>query len=658
MKPASVLSQVGWLVLAAWAAVDAQQYSLNFSRSSSRTSWNHRLPSWNYSTPVRFSAVGDSTSKLTITASANMGFTLDDRSGGKSWQDNASGRTSINYPILGPKATISLGASMSTRNVTLQKQRTRSQSFNFGFRSKPLSSGPFKSLSANLTPSLISATRATRANLDSTIRETGIRYNASLRVSPDIEIAGKKLSNSISLSKTDDTLEHNKNRSDRLSGNVSYTFPGDIRIGLSMAENRSQRGLPRRVISEEVVGETALRDTMVSAELSQTRGTSLSSNVEFDLGRFKIKNRASYSQNEHTNTANAAQDLNNRFFGKDRLSENFSWDASLSGKLVEKLVLTANVRFKGSDVRRLAVRVLDTSRCASEFTRSADGTCRDPTSDLTDRNLFLNGSLNWPLSDAHSLRLTTFGDIKRSENPGRPDQDRDTFNNSISLSYNGTLRSGTKVRVDLKNSFLHRVNLHATRAGNNSRNRDLSLNIGTNYERLGASFSHRFSVSAKRTIFDFDRQVNRRESSRKSKIRRGWSMAHTLRRKIAAALSLNARYEYSADDDGTLILENGAQIVEEENARYTLRFGMTYSPSADYSAGASYTYKLARQWDYDYSALAQPRSLNRRNRHRTLSANFNYNPVGSDNKLNVRGSRNHQRSGTFDSVTVTYTRSL
>ena len=317
-----------------------------------------------------------------------MGFTLDDRSSGKSWQDNASGRTSINYPILGPKATIRLGASIRTRNVTLQKLKTFNRSFNFGFSSKPLSSGPFKSLSANLTPGLITATSASRAKLDSTIEETGIRYNASLRVSPDIEIAGKKLNNSISLSKTDDTLEHNKNRSERMGGNVSYTFPGEVRVGLSMSENRSQQGLTRAVISEEVVGEAALRDTMVSAELSATRGTSLSSNVEFDLGRFKIKNRASYSQNERTNTANAAQDLNNRFFGTDRLSENFSWDASLSGKLVEKLVLNTSVRFKGSDARRLAVRVLNTSRCESHFTRSADGTCRDPSSDLSDRNFF------------------------------------------------------------------------------------------------------------------------------------------------------------------------------------------------------------------------------------------------------------------------------
>ena len=656
MKP--ILWYVGWLVLVAWVAVDAQQYSLNFRRSSSRTSWNHSFPSWNYSTPVRFSAVGDSTSKLTITASGSMGFTLDDRSSGKSWQDNASGRTSVNYPILGPKATIRLGANMSTSNRTLQKQKTRRQSFNFGFSSKPLSSGRFKSMNASLTPSLINASRATRANLDSTIKETGIRYSASLGVSPEVEIAGKKLGNSISLSKTDDTLEHNKDRSESVSGNVSYTFPGDVRVGLRLSENRSQRGLTRAVISEDVISEAVVRDTMVSAELSKTRGTSMSSNVEFDLGRFKVKNRASYGQNERTNTANAAQDLNNRFFGTDRLSENFSWDASLSGKLVEKLVLNTSVRFKGSDARLLAVRVLDTSRCESHFTRSADGTCRDPSADLSDRNLFLNGSLNWPLADGHSLRLTTFGEVKRSENPGKPEQDRDTFNNSVSLSYNGTLRSGAKLNVNLKNSFLHRVNLHAKRAGDNSRNRDISLNVGTNYERLGASFSHRFSISARRTIYDFDRQVNRRELSRESNIRRGWSMGHSLRRKVMGALSLNTRYDYKADDFGTLIAENGAQIVEEENAKHAIQFGMTYSASSDYSASASYSYRFDREWGYEYSMLAPSRFLNRRNTHRTLSATFNYNPVGSDNKLNLRGSRNHQRSGTFNSFSATYSRSL
>ena len=112
-------------VLVMGNVVDAQQYSLNFGRSRTRTTWNHRFPNWNYSTTVRFSAVGDTTSKLTINASASLGFTLDDRSGGKTWQANASISSSVNYPILGPKATIGLGVSMSARHASLQKQQIR-----------------------------------------------------------------------------------------------------------------------------------------------------------------------------------------------------------------------------------------------------------------------------------------------------------------------------------------------------------------------------------------------------------------------------------------------------------------------------------------------------------------------------------------------------
>ena len=250
-------------VLVMGNVVDAQQYSLNFGRSSTRTSWNHRLPSWNYSTPVRFSAVGDSTSKLTINASASLGFTLDDRSGGKTWQDNASISSSVNYPILGPKATIGLGVSMSARNASLQKQKIRNQSFNFRFQSKPFKDGFFKDLSANITPGLITTARDSRANLDSTIEETGIQYSASLRASPDIKVAGKKLSNSVSFSKRDNTLKNNKNRSEGFSSSLGYTFPGDVRASLSLSETRSQQGITRSVINEEVLGEHVLRDTTV-----------------------------------------------------------------------------------------------------------------------------------------------------------------------------------------------------------------------------------------------------------------------------------------------------------------------------------------------------------------------------------------------------------
>ena len=412
------------------------------------------------------------------------------------------------------------------------------------------------------------------------------------------------------------------------------------------------------MVNEELVGEEVRRDTTVGVELSKNQSTGFSSSFNFDLGRFKIQNSTSYSRSERTNTASAARDRGNRFFGTDRKSEGFNWNAELSGKLIEQLLLNAKLRFQGSDQRNLAVQVLDTSRCASHFVRSIDGTCRDPSSDLTNRNLFLNGSLNWSLTDNHTVRLTTFGEIKRAENPGAPEQDRDTFNNSVTLSYDGTLPSGARISVDLKNSFLHRVNLHASRSGDNARNRDLSLNTNTSYERFDVSVSHRFSISAKRTIFDFDRQVNRRETARKSNIRRGWSMNHSLRRKLFDRLSFNARYSYTADDFGTLIVENGAQVVEEDNGNHSANFGMTYTPSKDYSTSVSYAYRLDREWQHEYANFAETRVLNRRNRHRTLSVNFNWNPSDSANKMTLRGSRSRQRSGTFDSFNATYTRSL
>ena len=181
------------------------------------------------------------------------------------------------------------------------------------------------------------------------------------------------------------------------------------------------------MVNEELVGEGVRRDTTVGVELSENQSIGLSSSLNFNLGRFKIQNSASYSKGERTNTASAAQDRGNRFFGTDRRSEGFNWNAELSGKLVEQLLLNAKFRFQGSDQRNLAVQVLDTSRCASHFVRSIDGTCRDSSSDLTNRNLFLNGSLNWSLAENHTVRLATFGEIKRAENPGASEQDRDTL---------------------------------------------------------------------------------------------------------------------------------------------------------------------------------------------------------------------------------------
>jgi hypothetical protein len=136
-------------------------------------------------------------------------------------------------------------------------------------------------------------------------------------------------------------------------------------------------------------------------------------------------------------------------------------------------------------------------------------------------------------------------------------------------------------------------------------------------------------------------------------------MNHSVRRKFLSHLSLNTRYAYTADDFGTLIVENGAQIVEEDNSNHSIRFGMTYTPSADYSTSVNYSYRLDREWQHEYVNFEEMRlQIRDPNRHRTLSMNLNYNPVGSDNKLTLRGSRSRQRSGTFDSINATYTRTL
>ena len=143
----------------------------------------------------------------------------------------------------------------------------------------------------------------------------------------------------------------------------------------------------------------------------------------------------------------------------------------------------------------------------------------------------------------------------------------------------------------------------ATRSGDNSRNRDIVLDVGSSYQRLGISISHNFSISAKRTIFDFDRQLNRNTVSRKSNIRRGWSMNHTANRKLLKSLRLNGRYSYSADDFGTLVVENGAQIVEEDNNRHSMGLGLSYSPIRALSMTTNFNFLFDRRWDHELSLI-------------------------------------------------------
>jgi len=626
-----------------------QQYSLSFNKSSTRMTWGHRLPSWSYAVPVRLSASGDSAAMLRVSTSASMRFILDERQERKTWQDNASVSASVNYPILGPKASIGIGANMSTRNATLQQQKIRNQSFNYRFQYSPLQEGRFKSLRVNVTPGLITASRASRANLDSTIEEQGIQYSASLRVSPDVKLAGKKLSNSISMGKRDNTLKNNKNRGENLSMSLGYTLPKDVRTNISMSESRSQ------------VGVTVRLDTAVTAALSESRNTSLSSSMDFKLGRFDLKNRASYRENLRTNTTSASLYADNRYLGTDRESRDWKLETSASGKLTERLVGRFSVRYNSGEEGFLPIEaeIDDLQKLPDRLVREEDGRWRDPSSDLSTQDFFVNGSLDWQLAEQHSLKLAAWVEIKQAENPGAPEQDRDTYSNNASLSYDGTLASGIRLNIALKNGFHHRVNLHATRSSDNSRNRDIGLDVNTRYERLGISFSHKFGISAKRTIYDFDRQLTPGTGERtgRSNIRRGWSMVHSLRRRFFEHLQLNTRYSYRADDFGELTVESQKQVVREDNSDHNVSFGMSYSPSSTLTTSVNYTYRLDRQWEHQYANYQEERIRNRRNRHQNLGLSVSYNP-SSVTRLTMRGSRSRQRSGTFDSFNVSYSRTI
>jgi len=191
----------------------------------------------------------------------------------------------------------------------------------------------------------------------------------------------------------------------------------------------------------------------------------------------------------------------------------------------------------------------------------------------------------------------------------------------------------------------------------------MGLTVDTRYERLGASLFHSFSLSAKRTVYDFDRQVNPGAYSRKSNIRRGWSMTHTLRRQLLARIQLNGRYTYTAEDFGALVVESEAQVVEQDNSVHNLTAGMAYNASDQLTISSSYTYRLDRQWTHSYADGDEERRRARHIRQRILSGSVSYNP-STVTRLSMSGSRSRQRSGalggwrTFDSLNVTYSRTI
>ncbi|MBN98523.1 MAG: hypothetical protein CME16_04640 [Gemmatimonadetes bacterium] len=641
----SLVLVAGFLCFQYLPVVAAEKYTLRFSKSSSRMSWSPTFPGWRYSVPVQFSAAGDTTSKLKLSLSASMGYTLDQREGENIWRDNAAISSSVNYPILGPRASIGVRGSMSTSNAALQRQKIRRKSYGFSFQFKPIEDGIFKSMSASLTPGLISAQRASRAKLDSTIEEKGIQYSASLNVSPAFEIGDKKLNTSFSLRKQDNTLKNNKNRNESLRLSWNYTLPFDVRTSLSLSESRSQRGVTRSVITEEESGEDVFRDTTVAAEISESRQTNVSSSAKFKVGIYDVNSSVSYSANRNTNTANAAEDLRNTYFGRDRKSANWSFKTGVSGKLFDWLVGSAGYEYKKRNENRLPVEL------------ASGRIFRDSSADREDRDLLFKGSLDWELGEEKKLNLSGQMRSIGDDNPSAPEQDRDTFTSSSSLRYSSTLKSGLRLNISLSTSFSHRVSLHAARSSNNSRNRDIMLAFKTSYERLGASISHNFGISARRTIYDFDRIVNRSELQRKSTINRGWNMSHSINRRVLEKLRFNGRYAYSADDKGKLIVESGGQLVEEDNSDHSFSFGMSYTPFKVLSTNIGYKYRLDRKWGHEYLNLEELLKLKSRNEHQNMNMSISYNP-STVTSLSMSGSRSRQRSGTFNSFSVTFSRTI
>lgn len=616
MRPVSCLLVLAVVLAVARGAV-GESYSLDFSKSSDRLSWRPSLPSMNWAFPVALSSGADS---MRISLSTDLGYTLDQRDGLNVWQDNASVRSSVNYPILGPRASVGIQASASSRSSTLQKQKIRSQSYGFRFQYSPLQTGPFRSLSASVTPGAITARRASRAKIDSTIQEKGVQYNASLRVSPELELKGKKLNSSLNVSKRDNTLKNNKDRNESLSLSLGYVFPHDLRTNFSVTQNRSEQGVTRAKISETLAEEVVRRDTAVVAELSLTEGTNLSSDLSFKLGRFDLNGRAGFNESRNTNTANADNDPRNQFFAKGHVNQKWNLSTSVSGKVFDWLTSSASFKYDVDDARRLEVELPN----GESF--------RDSTDDRESSNMSLSGRLGWQVREDHSVEFSSQARTGRADNPGAPEQNRDTFDSNTRLKYSGKFASGFDLDAELTNNYSHKVNLDARSASDNSRNRDLKLNIGTRYERLGASFTHSFDISARRTVFDFDRLLYSRPESRKSNIRRGWGMTHGVQRRFFDTLQLSGRYGYTAEDFGLLVVEDQSQLVKEEDADHTLSGGLSYNLAKSVSLGSNYSYRLDRQWTYDYRQGQEERLLNRCSRHRTLGVNLNYNGRSDDPK--------------------------
>ena len=633
----------GVLVLMPVVSAEGSQYTLRFNKSSTRMSWNQRLPSWQHSVPVGSKAAVGSAAALRISTSASLNYILDERNGEKTWQDRGLINWSIDCPILGHKMEMGLSGDVETRNATLQKQKIRDQTYSARVLYTPFEAGLLRTLRIQISPGLITGTRSSRAKLDSTIKERGTEYDAQINTEPVFELGGRELSTSLVMRKEDNTLKHNKDLVEAFSLNLRYKLLGNASAVLSVSESRTGAGVTRAVI-EPTAGSAV--DTMIAADVATSRNSGIASKVGFQIKRFRVDAKLGYTENVNTNTAAASGDQStNRFFAHDHETVRWDFSTELSGKLTEGLILESTINQRLRDARFLGVQLPDGSRY------------RIDSEDRQDRELSLDTSLDWKVASEHRLGISSKVRAIRDKNPHAPQLDRDTYRNGFTISYARVYASGLQLKLGIGSSFYHRVNLHVSRSSDNFRNRDLNLDIDTRYQRFDTSITHNFVLSARSTIYAFARQVNPRDADRRSNIRRGWSMRHALQKRLIRNVQTSLSYAYRADDFGRYIVEDDAQIVEEDNSDHTASCGISYRPNKVVSLTSNYTYRLDRQWDHNYKDFHEFRSLVIRNQHENLSVSVDYRPT-RNTTVNFRGSRSRQRSGIFDTFNVGYVRTL
>ncbi|NKB72202.1 MAG: hypothetical protein GKR89_34420 [Candidatus Latescibacteria bacterium] len=519
------------VLLALAGAVWGGRYGLNFQHSGERMSWRHQLPSWSYSVPVRLAA--DSTSMLRLSASASLSSILDRRTSGVQWQDQARLSARATYPILGPRASIGLATSFSHRRATLRRQNLANRTFTFNMQYRPLLAGPFQSLRISVAPGLVTASRL---GVDEVIEEQGVEYSASLAVSPDWSVGGEKVSHTLSLSKRDNTLQANRDRSETLSMGLGYGWPRQVRTSFNFSESRNQQSLSQRLVA----GQDGLRRTR-----SRRLGTSLS----WRAGGWDWAHNFNLRWADLAYSVNAVATPENRLFGKDRRDWDWSSAMGLSGRLGAALTTSLKWDYGRRDEYFPAVK------------EGAGANLLERRPGRLGRDLALRWQFDWQPAEGRTLALGGQAVSKREDNPTQAGQERDFSSLNLHLSYRGRLGRELAATLQLSGRFAHKVNLHAVAAGDNFRSRDLELKVRSNYRRLGVDISHNFAVAAKRTLYDFDRVLSLSEGERRSGIRRVWSTQHTLQRRLGQHLRLNAAYNLRADDDGKLIAEEGVQSL-------------------------------------------------------------------------------------------------